>query len=261
VIRAGRKPLAAGVARRVGGTTPRPAWATVLGGTFTSYGALESAWNYGYPWGSDHNGSARVSVAADRDHVRLEPGGVLALKATRLPAPEPGSSHPPHSPIHYRSGAIHAKQPIVVCDRFPDWEVGGEFRAPSARGSWPSCWLSGAASMPPECDILEFRGDTRNRSTTYRDTAGTASTTVVAVPNPDAWHGYRAWITRIGRTDVEIHHFLDGTWVGVHRGADFVDRPMWLIIDLQTEGASGTPGPAAPVFFRARNVHVARNRT
>jgi beta-glucanase (GH16 family) len=149
----------------------------------------------------------------------------------------------------------------MVTDRHPDWEVRGEFRAPAGRGAWPACWLSGDASLPPECDILEFRGDTRNWFTTYRDAAGAASNTVVAVRNPDGWHGYRAWITKVGATDVDIHYYLDGTWVGVHRGANFAGRPMWLIIDLQMEGASGRPGPTASTHFRARNVYVGRNRT
>ncbi|GAA3439259.1 glycoside hydrolase family 16 protein [Kutzneria kofuensis] len=262
MIHARRRPLTAAVARMAGGAAkPPPVWETVLDGTFAGYQSLEAAWNYGYPWGSDHNGAARTSTVADREHVFLEPDGVLALKATRTPSTERTSLHRPYSAIHYRSGAIHTKQPILVSDRFPDWEIRGEFRAPATMGAWPACWLSGIASRPPESDILEFRGDTRNRFTTYRDASGRTATTLVDVRNPGGWHGYRARITKAGPTDVDIHYYLDGTWVAAHRGANFVDRPMWLIIDLQMEGAAGSPGPTAPTYFRARNVHVGRNRT
>ena len=60
-------------------------------------------------------------------------------------------------------------------------------------------------------------------------------------------------------TDVDIHYYLDGRWVGQHRGADFVGKPLWLIINLQMEGSSGSPGPAS-TYYRARNVYVGRDR-
>lgn len=33
---------------------------------------------------------------------------------------------------------------------------------------------------------------------------------------------------------------------------------FWLIINLQMEGSSGTPGPTGPTLYRARNVQVSR---
>jgi hypothetical protein len=58
---------------------------------------------------------------------------------------------------------------------------------------------------------------------------------------------------------VDILYHLDGSWRGVHRGT-FVGRPMWININLQTEGSAGSPGPSADTFFRARNVYVGRTR-
>lgn len=236
-------------------------WETVLNGTFASYSTLQAAWNYRYPWGSDHNGSARMyASASDHSQVYLESGGVLVLKATRTTANEGNSSHDPYLPIHYHSGAIHAKPQIVVNDQFPSWEVRGEFQAPSARGTWPAFWLTGATSWPPESDILEFKGDGRNWFNTYKNASGGWSNTIVNVSNPGAWHGYRAWITKVNGSDVDIHYYLDGKWVGRHRGANFVGKPMWLIINLQMEGSSGSPGPSGPTYYRARNVYVGRDR-
>jgi beta-glucanase (GH16 family) len=259
--------LAAGAAglagAALGGASPAAAatWETVLDGTFGSYGALEAAWNYRYPWGSDHNGTARMYAGpGDHSQVFIESGGVLVLRATPTTANEGTSSADPHLPIRYHSGAVHAKQQITVSDRFPQWEVKGEFQAPSARGTWPAFWLTGATSWPPESDILEFKGDARNWFNTYQNAAGAWSNTIVTVSNPGGWHGYRAWIAQVTATDVDIHYYLDGTWVGRHRGANFVGKPLWLILNLQMEGSSGSPGPASATSYRARNVYVGRSR-
>lgn len=236
------------------------AWETVIGtNTFASYNALQSTWNYLYPWGSDHNGSARMyGSASDHNHIYLESGGVLVLKATRITWDEGNSSHDPYLPIRYHSGAIHAKQHVLINDQYPNWEVKGEFQAPSARGTWPAFWLTGVNSWPPESDILEYKGDNRNWFNTYKNASGQWSSTIVTVSNPAAWHGYRAWITKVNATDVDIHYYLDGNWVGQHRGANFVNAPFYIIINLQMEGSSGSPGPTTDTYYRARNIYVGR---
>lgn len=254
---------AAGIAGSVLGTgnASAQAWETVLSGSFTNRQTLERDFLYRYPWGSDHNGSARMYASStDINHVYLESSGVLAIKATRINWDEGTSSSDPHLPIRYHSGAIHARQQILVNDQFPNWEVKGEFQAPSARGTWPAFWLTGVNSWPPESDILEFKGDGRNWFNTYKNASGGWSNTIVSVSNPGAWHGYRAWITKVNANDVDIHYYLDGNWVGQHRGANFTNRPFWLIINLQMEGSSGSPGPTSDTIYRARNVYVGRTR-
>ncbi len=38
-------------------------WQTVVdGSSFNSVGAFQAKWSYNYPWGTDHNGSARMSA-------------------------------------------------------------------------------------------------------------------------------------------------------------------------------------------------------
>ncbi|MFD8500663.1 family 16 glycosylhydrolase [Amycolatopsis sp. NPDC059657] len=234
---------------------------TVLDGSFTNYSTLQSAWNYRYPWGSDHNGTARMyASASDHSQVYLESGGVLVLKASRISGNEGNSSADPHLPIHYHSGAVHAKQQVTVTDQFPSWEVRGDFQAPSGRGTWPAFWLTGANSWPPESDILEFKGDARNWFNTYKNASGAWSNSIVGVSNPGSWHTYRAWITKVNGTDVDIHYYLDGKWIAQHRGANFVGKPMWLIINLQMEGSSGSSGPSGSTYYRARNVYMGRTR-
>jgi galactan endo-beta-1,3-galactanase len=243
------------------GTARAATWETVIGpSSFSSYSALEAEWNYRYPWGSDHNGSARMyGSPADHNHVSLS-GNVLTLRASRISWNEGNSSSSPFLPIRYHSGAVHAKDHVVVTDQFPNYEVKGEFQAPSARGTWPAFWLTGVNSWPPESDILEFKGDGRNWFNTYRNASGGWSNTIVPVSNPGAWHGYRAWITKVNATDVDIHYYLDGNWVGQHRGANFANRPLWIIINLQMEGSSGSAGPSGDTFYRARNIYVGRTR-
>ncbi|MCG8927811.1 family 16 glycosylhydrolase [Lentzea sp. CC55] len=236
------------------------AWEDVIGpSSFGGYGALESEWNYRYPWGSDHNGTARMYASAtDHNHVSLS-GGVLTLKATRISWNEGNSSADPHLPIRYHSGAIHAKEHVVVNDQFPNWEVKGEFQAPSARGTWPAFWLTGVNSWPPESDVLEFKGDSRNWFNTFRASSDVSSS-VVGVSSPGSWHTYRAWITKVNATDVDIHYYLDGRWIAKHTGRNFAGKPLWLIINLQMEGSSGSPGPTAETVYRARNVYIGRTR-
>lgn len=225
--------------------------------TFDSRSALESAWNYLYPWGSDHNGTARMYAShTDLSQLYIESAGTLVFKATRISGDEGTSSSDPHLPIHYHSAAIHAKKQVLVNDQYPNYEVKGEFQAPSAAGTWPAFWITGANSWPPESDILEFKGSATNWFNTYD---GSWENTKVSVSGPGSWHGYRAWIAKSSSTDVTIDYYLDGTWVGRHTGSNFVGKPMNIIINLQMEGSSGSSGPSGDTYFRARNVYVGRS--
>lgn len=250
--------LAALLAIPAGATTQAAAaWETVIdGSSFAGRDALQTEWNFLYPWGSDHNGSARMyGSATDNSQIYLSPAGQLNIKASRTSGVGSSTSSP-YLPIRYRSGAIHAKEQVLVNDTYPNWEVRGEFQAPSARGTWPAFWLTGAWSWPPESDILEYKGNAVNWFNTFR-TSSDVSTTTVGVSSPGSWHEYRVWITKVSATDVDIHYYLDGTWRAVHR-ANFVGKPLWIIINLQMEGSSGAPGPETDTFYAARNVYVGR---
>ncbi|WP_129842959.1 family 16 glycosylhydrolase [Streptomyces sp. RFCAC02] len=265
----GRRTLLAGAAAVAAGTAVSLAgagraradtWETVIdSGSFADYASFEAAWNYLYPWGSDHNGSARMyGSPTDHNHISLA-SGVLTLRAARISWDEGTSTSDPHLPIRYHSGAVHAKHQVLVDDRFPNYEVKGEFQAPSAPGTWPAFWLTAVSGWPPESDILEFKGDNRNWFNTFR-TASDVSSTIVPVSSPGSWHTYRAWITKVNSTDLDIHYYLDGTWRAVHRATGFVGRALWIICNLQMEGSSGGSGPSGDTYYRARNIYVGRSR-
>lgn len=245
--------VAATAGMAVSGSPDRAQAATVetlINNSFSSRSALTSEWNFNYPWGDTHNGSARmVSSATDNSHVYLPSAGVLQIKAS--PVSGQGS-------IHYLSGAIYAKDKVLVNDTYPQYEVRGEFQAPSARGTWPAFWLTGVDSWPPESDILEYKGDARNWFNTYKNASGAWSNSIVGVSSPASWHTYRAVITKTSSTNVQIQYYLDGSLKGTHTGANFVGKSMNLIINLQMEGSSGSPGPTGDTYYTARNVYVSR---
>ena len=62
-----------------------PGETLINGSSFQSRAALESEWNYLYPWGSDHNGTARMYASStDSNHLFLSPAGQLNIKASRI---------------------------------------------------------------------------------------------------------------------------------------------------------------------------------
>lgn len=232
---------------------------TVIDNTFTDYTTFEQYWNYLYPWGSDHNGTARMyGSSTDHNHIYLDASGVLHIKATHITWNEGNSGADPYLPIHYHSGAINAKFQVLVNDQFPNYEVRGEFQAPSVKGSWPAFWLTAVNSWPPESDIMEFKGNSNVWQNTFR-TSSDVSSIVTNVSSPGNWHEYRIWMTKSTATDVTIHYYIDGVWKGQHTG-NFVGKPMYIIINMQMEGSSGSPGPTADTYLNVRNVYVGRTR-
>jgi len=242
-----------------GRTANEEAFETVISNSFGSYATFESYWNYLYPWGSDHNGTARMyGSSADHNHIYLDASGVLHIKATRITWDEGTSSSTPHLPIHYHSGAINAKFHVLVNDQFPNYEVKGDFQVPSVKGSWPAFWLTGVNSWPPESDIMEFKGNSNNWQNTFR-TSSDVTSTITNVSSPGSWHNYRIWMTKTSATDVQIHYYIDGVWKAAHT-ANFVGKPMYIIINMQMEGSSGSPGPTADTYMAVKNLYVGRTR-
>ena len=109
---------------------------------------------------------------------------------------------------------------------------------------------------------MEFKGSTTNWTNTYRNENGQWSSVGTTISNPANWHTYTAYLTRIGTTNnVCIEYWTDGTRVSTQTGQNFVNQPLNLIIDLQMEGSSGTPGPGGNTVMRARNVTIQRSAT
>jgi len=247
-------------------------WETLMDGTsFGSYTALENEWNYLYPWGSDHNGSARMYASStDHSQVFIETPGVLTIKATKVPETEGNSSHDPHLLIKYHSGAVHGKKQVVINEQYDAWEISGDFIAPISRGTWPAFWITGAFSWPPESDILEFKGSNVNWQNTadgpdWTNVGWETTKTVVSDANVN-WHNYKVVMTRAkdrrGRwtNNVKCQYYIDGALKGTHTGTNFFNQTFNIIVNLQMEGSSGSPGPLTDTYYYARNIIVKRGK-
>jgi len=223
-------------------------WVNVI--PASSFSSYSTYWNNLYPWGSDHNGSARMRA----ENISTSSG---ELTFTAYPGTVADKSS-----IHYFSGTCYAKSQVTVSDAWPKWQVKGEFQAPSAKGTWPAFWLTAVNSWPPESDIMEFKGSTTCWTNTYKNESGGWSSLGTTITNPGTtWHTYTAYLYKKNSTDVTIEYWIDGVKKATHTGAAFMNAPLWLILDLQMEGSSGTPGPTGNTYMRARNVIVQKSAT
>lgn len=213
--------------------------------TFQDTTSFNEHWNLFYPWGDSHNGSALMV----QEQMRLQPGGVLLIEANPIS----------HDEFNYASGAIHFKNHIIVNDSLPKWEISGDFQVPTDQGTWPAFWITGARNWPPEVDIMEFKGDNTNWQNTatgpdWRDVSW--QNELREISNTDNWHNYKIIMKKRDDIYVDIEFYIDGENTATHVADDFIGEPFWLIINLQMEGDSGTPGPQH-AEYRARNVYLA----
>lgn len=217
---------------------------TILDGTsFNSVTALEAEWNYNYPWGQTHNGSAKMYPS----QLSLSNGELTITAVT----PDPfGSAY------KYASATIHMQDSICITEQYPEWTFSGDFQAPNARGTWPAFWITRAGDWTHEVDILEFKGNTENWFNTYD---GGWETLRWNIPDSSTtWHNYKLVATKANATDVTTRFYLDGVLRATHTLSGGMGKCFWLIINLQMEGSSGTPGPTGPTAYRSRNVVVTR---
>lgn len=223
--------------------------------SFADQATFDQHWNYLYPWGDDHNGTARMK----EEKVKLK-NGELHITADRLITPDGKSTKDPHLPISYYSGAIHSKVLVKVDDDRPVWELTGYFKAPVQKGTWPAFWITGSETWPPESDILEFKGDDTNWQNTvkgkdWRSTDWQTEKTKVTTAHK-AWHRYTLIMRKIDEKNATLQYYIDDELKASHT-ADFVGKPFHVIVNLQMEGASGPlrSGPAQAVF-KAKDIEV-----
>lgn len=228
-------------------------WEVVISSeSFKDAKQFKKTWHYFYPWGAEHNGSARMH----KKQITLK-DQVLQIKATPISGNEGKSKHPPYQEIKYHSGAIHAQHQITINEAYPTYTISGEFKAPIQPGTWPAFWLTAVNGWPPESDILEFKGDEINWQNTFI-TPKDVTTIKTAIPDAlEQWHTYTAVLQRVDDEHTTITYYIDGDKKGVH-WTNFTNQPLWLIINLQMEGSSGSPGPADETNFYIRNISVKR---
>jgi len=238
----------------VGVTAPpsTATWETLLdGASFNSPGDFTNQWNYNYPWGPDHNGSARMNPT----NVSVL-NGLVILTSSPTNEYEGISSEPPHLIIRYNSGTFYLRKQITIDRQYPIWDISGQFKVPTRAGTWPAFWLTGANSWPPESDIMEFKGSTGCNQNTYD---GRWQGKITPVPGAEAvWHTYRLVATLENSTNVNFRYYIDGGLETEQTAPTFVGSPCWLIIDYQMEGASGSPGPSFATRCYVTNIVVKR---
>jgi hypothetical protein len=227
-------------------------WETLVDGTsFNSVTSFTNKWAHNYPWGTDHNGSARMN----QTNVTVS-DGVVTLTSSPTNGHEGASRASPHLTIRYNSGTFYLKQPITVSQQFPTWDISGQFKVPTQTGTWPAFWMTGVNSWPPESDFMEFKGSAGCNQNTYDGTWRGKITTVKAA---DAdWHTYRMVATLVDSTSVDFRYYIDGLMQTEQTATTFVGSPCWLIIDYQMEGSSGSPGPSASTYCYMTNIVVRR---
>ncbi|PFH46338.1 glycoside hydrolase family 16 protein [Amanita thiersii Skay4041] len=243
-------------------STPLPAKAltTVIPNTcFSSYSSLESYFNYLYPWGSDHNGSARMQgSSSDHSHISVASSTLSLIATPTTNANPPTSTSNPHPAIHYISGAVHAKAQITVTQS-NSYTLSGEFSSPTVRGTWPAFWLTAVNSWPPEADIGEWKGTANNWFNTF-NTSSIVRSDLVAWPTDLSFHSLKAVLTaESNNADVKIDFYMDNTHRATQYGQGFVGKPLWLILNLQMEGSSGSPGPTGTTTYKIRNFQITRS--
>ncbi|KAL1730422.1 glycoside hydrolase family 16 protein [Schizophyllum commune] len=163
-----------------------------------------------------------------------------------------GSDHNGSNCVHeltaLLSGAVHALEQITVTAQ-NSYTIYGEFSAPTAA----------ASGWPPEVDIGEWKGTADNWYNTFNTSSEVKSTTV-AWPSDLSFHSLQAVLTaEANGADVKIDFYMDGALQTTQYGKGYVGKALNLIINLQMEGSSGTPGPADGATYQARNVEVTIN--
>ncbi|RYP41615.1 hypothetical protein DL768_010462 [Monosporascus sp. mg162] len=211
--------------------------------SFNSQSDFDADWVYNYPWGTDHNGGARM----DRGQVRFS-NGMLTLTARKVSG-QPDAVHGGKNiKINYLSGAIHAREHFNV-SRGGGYDFTGEFKATTTRGTWPAFWLTAVNGWPPEIDMAEWKGSGKISFNTF-NTSSELSWKDVNYPSPDQFHSIKCEVRDINQRDVSVKFYMDGTLIATQVGGNFFGKPMYLIINLQMEGSSGAPGPSSDTVYQ-----------
>jgi len=122
--------------------------------SFNSQKDFDAVWAYNYPWGTDHNGSARMN----KDQVQLS-NGTMTITAKRVSGQKAARHGGKDIAIRYLSGAINAKEHFTVA-RGGGLDFVADLKATVGRGTWPAFWLTAVDGWPPEvCELcLLFSG-------------------------------------------------------------------------------------------------------
>ena len=182
---------------------------------------FEKYFGYLYPWGTDHNGAARM----DNSQVKLA-DGVLTLTAKPVTGQKPASHGGKSITIKYLSGAVNAKEHYTVT-KGGGFDFIGDFKATTTRGTWPAFWLTYVDGWPPEVDMAEWKGSGKISFNTF-NTSSQVSAKDVNYPNPQDWHSIKTELRDINGKDVQIKFYMDDKLVTTQVGRGFTGKAQYL---------------------------------
>ncbi|KKY18709.1 putative glycoside hydrolase family 16 protein [Phaeomoniella chlamydospora] len=211
---------------------------------FDSTSTLESYFDYAYPWGDTHNGAA---IMLESNAV-IDPAGTLTLTAVYTGPQSDDSS------ISYNSGTVYAKQSFTV-EASGGLDFSASFIAPTVTGTWPAFWLTATSGWPPEIDMAEWKGDGKISFNTF-NTSSVVATDDITYSDPGEFHSVKAELRDENGSDVSVTFYLDGTEITTQYAEGYVGQSMYLIIDLQMEGSSGSPGPTSNTTYQIKDLEI-----
>jgi len=188
---------------------------------FSSQSEFDKYWAYHYPWGTDHNGSARMALS----QVVLS-NGTVTLTARPVTGERPASHGGGQIAIRYLSGAVHAKEHFTV-QRGGGHDFSAELRATTARGTWPAFWLTYVDGWPPEIDMAEWKGSGKVSFNTF-NTSSQVMTRDVPYPEPGQFHRFRCETRDVNGRDVAVKFYMDDQLVTTEYGKGYVGKAMYL---------------------------------
>ncbi|KAH8879140.1 glycoside hydrolase family 16 protein [Thozetella sp. PMI_491] len=188
---------------------------------FDSQADFDKYFGVNYPWGTDHNGAARM----DKSQVALV-DGTLRHTAKRVNGQKDASHGGKAIKIKYLSGTTYAKEHFTVT-KGGGFDFIGEFRATTARGTWPAFWLTAVDGWPPEVDMAEWKGSGKISFNTF-NTSSQVAALDVQYPKPDDFHKIRCEIRDENGRDLAIKFFMDDKLVTTQVGKGFLGKAMYL---------------------------------
>jgi len=186
--------------------------------SFNSKSDFNTYWSYNYPWGTDHNGGARMNSS------QVKVGNGQLMLTSHLVADQPPTGY--GIPIHYLSGTVYARQVFTVTKR-GGYDFSGQFLAPTARGTWPAFWLTGAKSWPPEVDLAEWKGTENIWFNTDAVDQGWLSY-IGNYKEPERFHNISVQLRDYNGVDLHIKFYLDSVLQTTLSGKGMVGKPFWL---------------------------------
>lgn len=212
---------------------------------FANASSFNQYFSYNYPWGTTHNGAARMSS----NYCSFPGNNTLTETSVYSPNQADAGSASKPLKINYLACTVYAKQHFTV-DEGSGLDFSAEFIAPTTKGTWPAFWLTAVQGWPPEIDIAEWKGNGDISFNTFNTSSEVTAVNVPYAPDTQ-WHSVKASVRdeQDGSGDASVQFWLDGELRSTQFAKGYVGKALYLVIDFQMEGSSGSPGPTTSKFI------------